>query len=162
MNMSYPAAIDYIGESGIGSAFMSPSIPYRAGAGDPWNTHSANCGDLDIVGQQKPQSLYRNVLWNVTDMEILVHRPVEWNQQERCGLGLWEGGEGQEHVSWVTHLRLTTLDYFFVFLFWLYVFLCVTRCYFFAWCSVSGWGWPEEQPSWTWANSTAGHWLQVR
>ena len=103
-------AIDYLGESGIGSTFTSPSVPYYAGNGDPWNVHSGNCGDLDIIGQQKPQSLYRNVLWNVSDMEILVHRPIEWNQEE----------------------------------------------------AVSGWGWPDEQPSWTWASTAEGHWIQIR
>ncbi len=50
-------AIDYIGESGIGNSQMTPSIEQRAYEGDPWSVHIANCGDLDIVGRQKPQSL---------------------------------------------------------------------------------------------------------
>ena len=39
----------------------------------PW--HISNCGDVDVVGHQKPQSLYRTVVWGVSQMEMLVHRP---------------------------------------------------------------------------------------
>lgn len=33
--------------------------------GYPW--HAANCGDLDLTGYRKPQSYYRDILWNGGD-----------------------------------------------------------------------------------------------
>jgi hypothetical protein len=47
--------------------YLSNRIPY------PW--HISNCGDLDIVGFTKPQSVYRTVVWGVVPMGMLVHRP---------------------------------------------------------------------------------------
>ena len=41
-------AIDYIGESAIGSAATSPDL--QAAEGQPWNWHVSFCGDIDIVG----------------------------------------------------------------------------------------------------------------
>eukprot|EP00038_Savillea_parva_P004811 m.142421 g.142421 ORF g.142421 m.142421 type:complete len:233 (+) comp11586_c1_seq2:1172-1870(+) len=46
-------AIDYIGESGIGNAATTPDI--QASLGQPWQWHISFCGDIDIVGMQKPQ-----------------------------------------------------------------------------------------------------------
>ena len=33
--------------------------------GYPW--HAATCGDLDLTGYRKPQSYYRDILWNGGD-----------------------------------------------------------------------------------------------
>ena len=42
----------------------------------PW--HVSNCGDIDLVGHPKPQSLYRTVLWGAPGSQVtaLVHRPI--------------------------------------------------------------------------------------
>ena len=50
-------AIDYIGESAIGNAATSPDI--QASTGQPWQWHVSFCGDIDIMGMQKPQAFYR-------------------------------------------------------------------------------------------------------
>jgi beta-galactosidase len=99
-------AMDYLGESGIGSwTYGTPETAAMAGKamsgmqsmvdkmflamangvdmtalmaqgapqggesplsvlfpGFPW--HAANCGDLDLIGYRKPQSYYRDILWN--------------------------------------------------------------------------------------------------
>ena len=99
-------AMDYLGESGIGSwTYGTPQMAEMAGKamsgmqsmvdkmflgmangvdmtaqmsqgapqggesplsvlfpGFPW--HAANCGDLDLIGYRKPQSYYRDILWN--------------------------------------------------------------------------------------------------
>lgn len=56
--------IDYIGESGIGRHYYD---------GDPegehyhrplWPWHNSCCGDVDIIGQRKPISHYRDMLYN--------------------------------------------------------------------------------------------------
>ena len=50
-------AIDYIGESSIGANGHSPPDPLACGGycPAPWSYHISFCGDLDIVGGQKPQ-----------------------------------------------------------------------------------------------------------
>jgi beta-galactosidase len=52
-------ALDYYGESGIGHIKFGP-IEER---GDEYPRHMASCGDLDILGNRKPPSYYRQVLW---------------------------------------------------------------------------------------------------
>ena len=77
-------AIDYIGESAIGgNGFNTPDL--RACGGycpQGWSWHISFCGDIDIVGLQKPQSLYRQVLWNVSPLQVSVHAPVAAGQHE--------------------------------------------------------------------------------
>ena len=77
-------AIDYIGESAIGgTGFNTPDL--RACGGycpQGWSWHISFCGDLDIVGHRKPQSLYRTVLWNASQLEIAVHEPVAAGEKE--------------------------------------------------------------------------------
>ena len=51
-------AIDYIGESAIGANGHSPPDPLACGGYCPvgWSYHISFCGDLDLVGGQKPQA----------------------------------------------------------------------------------------------------------
>ena len=67
-----------IGESAIGSAATSPDIQFTEG--QPRNWHISFCGDIDIVGKQKAQSFYRTVLWDVSEIEMAVHRPMKSSQ----------------------------------------------------------------------------------
>eukprot|EP00039_Didymoeca_costata_P021451 m.344579 g.344579 ORF g.344579 m.344579 type:complete len:762 (+) comp24724_c0_seq1:220-2505(+) len=77
-------AIDYIGESAIGgNGYNTPDLEACGGycpQGFAW--HDSYCGDIDIVGLRKPQSYYRSVLWNVSELEMAVHEPVPPGQQE--------------------------------------------------------------------------------
>ena len=93
-------AIDYIGESAIGSAATTPDLQVQ---GQPWQWHISFCGDIDIMGMQKPQAFYRTVLWDAADINMLVHHPMGINQKEKVsGWGWmderdswnWEGSEG--------------------------------------------------------------------
>ncbi len=59
-------AIDYLGESGIGRAHYA-SDPADRGEhwqGLKWPWHGSNCGSTDFIGQRKPISYYREILWN--------------------------------------------------------------------------------------------------
>ena len=56
-------AIDYLGESGIGRWYYEGEP-----AKEPWEApmfpnHAAYCGDIDLIGQRKPISHYREMLW---------------------------------------------------------------------------------------------------
>ncbi|MDR3692974.1 MAG: glycoside hydrolase family 2 TIM barrel-domain containing protein [Fimbriimonas sp.] len=52
-------ALDYYGESGIGYVKYDGSEPVN----EAYPRHLAECGDLDIVGERKPPSYYRQALW---------------------------------------------------------------------------------------------------
>jgi beta-galactosidase len=61
-------AMDYIGEQGLGRyAIGEGSFPPPAAW--PWLT--AHAGDLDLLGNKRPQSYYRDVLWQRTAAPVL-------------------------------------------------------------------------------------------
>jgi beta-galactosidase len=71
-------AMDYLGEAGIGGSAVvaagtagTPIAPLGA-----WPSVNAFCGDIDLIGQQKPQSLARDVVWGVSLLELAVQRPL--------------------------------------------------------------------------------------
>jgi beta-galactosidase len=95
-------SLDYLGEAGIGRVHFEGE---EGGfLGDyPW--HQANCGDLDLCGFKRPQSYYRDVLWETgSKLYIAVHAPVPEGQEPtitRWGWPLvaanwtWPGHEGE-------------------------------------------------------------------
>ena len=85
---------DYLGESGIGHTKQSPAQDNAFLM--PWPWHDANCGDFDICGFVKPQSLYRQVMWGVRPVSILVEDPGPDGEVSEPDLwGWWD-----EHPSW--------------------------------------------------------------
>jgi len=66
-------AWDYFGETGIGH------VEYNEKRGDfllNYPYHIANCGDIDILGNRKPQSYYREIAWELRrDPYIAVRHP---------------------------------------------------------------------------------------
>jgi len=60
-------ALDYLGESGIGSPEWSEPLTWDA----PYPWHQAFCGDIDVCGFKRPQSYYRDVLWGVRDIPYI-------------------------------------------------------------------------------------------
>jgi beta-galactosidase len=94
-------AMDYLGESGIGRSFLSGSAfvtnpPY------PW--FNAFCGDIDLIGGQKPQSLQRDVIWGLSPLEVAVQRPLPegvgerispWGWRDELHSWTWQGQEGK-------------------------------------------------------------------
>jgi len=88
-------AMDYLGEAGIGHTTCAEENGNQL---MPWPWFNANCGDIDLIGNKKPQSYYRDVVWRQSGLEMAVHAPLP----EGC----------KETVSY--------------------------------------WGWPDEQQSWTW------------
>lgn len=71
-------AMDYLGEAGIGGSAVLPA----SSAGNPlaltsaWPWVNSYCGDVDLIGQQKAQSLARDVVWGLSPLEIAVQRPL--------------------------------------------------------------------------------------
>ena len=125
-------AMDYIGEVAVSSATYvkeknnRPGLQDRDGlkegthpnklfdmmnsmATSKWPLYLSWCGDLDIIGNKKPQGLFRDVLWNRSIIEMNVHEPVPEGMIEE----------------------------------------------------LSGWGWPNEWPSWDW-DGQEGKLMQIR
>ena len=71
--------------------------------GFPW--HAADCGDLDLIGNRKPQSFYRDIIWNGGDrLYTTVRLPappgkaivaVGWAVYPTLPSWTWPGHEGQ-------------------------------------------------------------------
>lgn len=91
------AAMDYLGESGIGKTLMAPggtaaSIGDQSvlpgwsiarllhhgwgGFGYPYPYFQGNCGDLDLIGRRKPQNHWRAAVTGASPVELMVERPV--------------------------------------------------------------------------------------
>jgi len=69
-----------------------------------WPWCDAWCGDLDICGFKKPQSLYRDVVWRRSQNEMLVHSPIApglsekvsgWGWPDESQRWNWSGQEGK-------------------------------------------------------------------
>jgi beta-galactosidase len=71
-------AMDYLGEAALGrTGLASDSL-----GPDPYPWFAAYCGDIDLIGQQKPQSLVRDVIWGLSPLAMLVQRPIPEGQKE--------------------------------------------------------------------------------
>ena len=105
--------MDYLGESGIGNR----TYVYGAGEEDqflmPWPWYISWCGDLDITGNKKPQSFFRDVVWGQSNLEILVHEPLPEGATERVSFWGWPAEEnhwnwkGQEGIELEVHVYST-------------------------------------------------------
>jgi len=85
--------MDYMGESAIGHA----SVDNEPNHGLlPWPWYVAYCGDIDVCGNKKPQSFYRDVVWQQSPIEIAVHVPLLDGQTERMTRWGWP----DERQSW--------------------------------------------------------------
>ena len=93
--------MDYIGESGIGHTGYvvrgdDPKSGQATWAQMPWPWWIAWCGDIDITGNKKAQSYYRDIVWGVSPLELAVHEPVPEGMEEKVGLWGWPS----EFRSW--------------------------------------------------------------
>lgn len=87
------SGMDYLGEAGIGILYLGEN-PVPPPGRYPW--YGSNCGDLDLIGQKKAQSFYRDVLWRRSTLELLVKRPTPPGQAEQVRGWAWS----DEIKSW--------------------------------------------------------------
>lgn len=97
--------MDYIGESGIGHhAIFDEQSRQELSFLKPWPWYISWCGDIDILGNKKPQSLYRDVLWGKSKLEVVTVRPVPegkslwisyWGWPDELNSWNWEGYENE-------------------------------------------------------------------
>lgn len=96
-------AIDYLGEAGLGHVqYLAEGEHDTQFMGWPW--YNAWCGDIDLCGDKKPQSYYRDVLWRVRPIAMAVHAPIPegkkevvngWGWPDELVSWNWKGLEGQ-------------------------------------------------------------------
>ena len=81
-------AMDYLGEAGLGATVNLPDgSPAAYSPAWPWV--GSWCGDIDLIGDQKPQSRYRDVVWGISRLEVAVQRPIPTGQFQHVGLWAW-------------------------------------------------------------------------
>ena len=87
-------AMDYLGEAGIGSASIRTSGNQSMFQSWPW--YNGWCGDIDLIGQKKPQSYYRDVIWRRAPITMAVEEYVP--DGSRMAVSAW--GWQLEHQQW--------------------------------------------------------------
>ncbi len=88
-------ALDYLGEAGIAHALY-----LKNGEGNPqfmgWPWYNGWCGDIDLIGEKKPQSYYRDVIWRERAISMAVEKPIPSGQWQAISGWGWQN----EYVSW--------------------------------------------------------------
>ena len=70
-------AHDYLGESGIGRWYYSGEATAGHNSPELFPWHGAYCGDIDLIGQRKPISHYRSMLYNTNESLYMAVREPE-------------------------------------------------------------------------------------
>jgi len=94
-------AIDYIGEAGLGHA-LERSDRGRWIQLLAWPWFNAWCGDIDLVGNKKPQSYYRDVVWGERPIAMAVRPSVTEGEYEDALGWCWTAEEN--HWQWGGYL----------------------------------------------------------
>ncbi|MFE4835228.1 glycoside hydrolase family 2 TIM barrel-domain containing protein [Arthrobacter sp. NPDC056691] len=101
---------DYLGEAGLGSVGYADDSGSSAMVARPYPWLSAWTGDIDITGERRPASYYREVVFGLRSSPyIAVQRPefhgrvpltTPWSWSDAIGSWTWEGFEGRPvHVE---------------------------------------------------------------
>lgn len=88
-------AMDHLGETGCGSSSYGLKDAQRVGL-KPWPWFNSFSGDIDLCGFKKPQLLYRDVVWNNSKIEMMVHEPIPDGMKETVSYWGWPN----EFPSW--------------------------------------------------------------
>ena len=82
-------AMDYLGEAGIGAAYAD----HNPNMFQDWPWFNGHCGDLDLIGQKKPQSYYRDVVWRRAPVTMAVQPTTSFNNA-------WGWQLEEQHWTW--------------------------------------------------------------
>lgn len=98
--------IDYLGESAIGRFYYEGDSEGEHYHRDQWPWHAAFCGDIDLIGERKPVSYYRDMLYNPDRVKLYmaVREPdgyygkikeTQWGTYPTWESWTWPGHEGK-------------------------------------------------------------------
>jgi beta-galactosidase len=100
------SALDYLGEAGLGRVFDPGEKVVKPWEGNMWPWKGAPCGEIDLTGERKPASHYRNIVWDRGEKlyaAVLVPPPAtgawgltNWSSPPRSARWTWPGWEGAE------------------------------------------------------------------
>ena len=96
-------AIDYLGESGIGRWYYEGDVP-----GEHWTRllfpwHAAYCGDIDLIGQRKPISHYRSMLYNEDGEQLYMAVREPDGYKGKVKTTMWGTWPTFESWNWAGH-----------------------------------------------------------
>ena len=95
-------AIDYLGEASIGHTTLDKTKKSSFFLGWPW--FNSYCGDIDLTGDKKAPSYYRDIVWKNEPIAMAVHAPVPdsmtefvsyWGWPDERQSWTWPGTEGK-------------------------------------------------------------------
>lgn len=89
-------AIDYLGEAGCGRSGIVTTKNEDINREWPW--FNANCGDLDLIGDKKTQSYYRDVVWRNSSIEMVTRKPIPEGKFET--ISQWGWPDVKRHWNW--------------------------------------------------------------
>ena len=81
-------AMDYLGEAGIGSASFRKEG--NQSMFQDWTWYNGWCGDIDLIGQKKPQSYYRDVVWHRAPITMAVECPAPEGTHQSVSAWGWQ------------------------------------------------------------------------
>lgn len=82
------AGWDYLGEAGIGK--IDYTLDESKGIYGPYPWYIAYCGDIDIIGNRRPASYYREIVWGLRkEPYIAVQRPVHYHDKYMSSAWSW-------------------------------------------------------------------------
>jgi beta-galactosidase len=96
-------AMDHLGEVAIARRSLDTKKAFAPIEGWPWI--NSWCGDIDLIGNKKPQSYYRNVVWRNAPISMAVHSYIpngtfenlsQWGWPDERQSWTWPGNEGKE------------------------------------------------------------------
>lgn len=74
-------AWDYLGEAGIGRMFYDEPVGIGVYANYPYK--AAYCGDFNLIGDRRPVSFWREIIWGRRERPYLAVRPPQYHGVER-------------------------------------------------------------------------------
>lgn len=78
-------AMDYLGETGLGHTSLQARSPQLM----PYPWFNGWCGDIDLIGDKKPQMYYRDIVWRNSKINVLVHKPIPAGSKETVSQWGW-------------------------------------------------------------------------
>ena len=89
------AAMDYLGEAGIGHVWRYPGD--GEGFFEKWPWRQANCGDMDLCGFVTPAGYYRKAVWGALERPyIAVQHPGHYHEDGDVSYWAWP----ERHPAW--------------------------------------------------------------
>ena len=89
------AAMDYLGEAGIGHVWRKPED--GEGFFEKWPWRQANCADIDLCGNVTPAGYYRKAVWGTLDRPfIAVQHPKHFHEDGEVSYWAWP----ERHPAW--------------------------------------------------------------